>query len=109
MLFALGGAGKVGELIVRPKRKCDLVPYTITGNVNNTNNNNSNTYYRDCYEDNSNPNIAAGIFDGGIRSIIPEITRRNQQANSRSMQKTNNWYVGAGKEVDVFVNEATQF
>ncbi|KYC36732.1 hypothetical protein WA1_44445 [Scytonema hofmannii PCC 7110] len=101
MLFALGGAQKAAELPNRPRQK--LVPVPIVG-VNGENNGSTLVSQTDY-----NENIAAGILEGGTRSLIPELTRRTQQAQSQKAQRNNIWWIPAGTKVEVRVDRATQF
>ena len=58
---------------------------------------------------NNDPNITAGILEGGMRSLVPQVTRRNQQAISRMSRKSDIWFLKAGKEVEVYVNQEVRF
>ncbi|WP_260447150.1 TrbI/VirB10 family protein [Nostoc sp. 2RC] len=79
--------------------------------------NRSDTTYQ--YRDiNNNPqiltnynkrNIAAGILEGGFNYLVPQIAQRNQQAITQMLQKTNIWFLPAGKEVEIYVNHTVQF
>ncbi len=92
--FIAGGVGKAAELINRNESQVvfrnDGEPIGVT-NVN-----------RD-------PSIAAGILEGGMKAVVPQITRRNQRAMSEMSRKTNIWFLPQGKEVEIFVNQETQF
>ncbi|GAB1541320.1 hypothetical protein NUACC21_39910 [Scytonema sp. NUACC21] len=100
MLFAFGGAQKAGELINRPRRECRLVDNILSSGDND----------RDYIcEDENTDNIAAAIADGGMRSIVPEIMRRSQQAQSQKAQRTNIWWLPAGTKMEVIVARSTQF
>ena len=92
-LFALGGLGKAAELINRTESE---VVTGENGTVAVTN-------------VNRDPSLAAGIFEGGIKAVVPQISRRNQRAISQMSRKTNIWFLPPGKEVEVFVNQETQF
>jgi hypothetical protein len=89
--FVLGGIGKAAELFNRTQSE---VTTTSTGTV----------------VTNSNPrrNILAGILEGGVRTVVPQITQRNQQAISQAMQRTNIWFLPAGKEVEIYINQTMQ-
>ncbi|MBN3924359.1 TrbI/VirB10 family protein [Nostoc sp. NMS4] len=92
-VFFLGAAGKVGELYNRPDSQI-----TITTN---------STEYT---TNNSKGNISAGFVEGGINTIAPKISQRNQQAISQiRMQRTNIWFLHAGKDIEIYVNQAMQF
>ncbi len=91
-LFALGGLGKAAELINRTESE---VVTGENGTVAVTN-------------VNRDPSLAAGIFEGGMKAVVPQISRRNQRAVSQMSRRTNIWYLPEGKEVEVFVNQETQ-
>ncbi len=92
-LFTLGGLGKAAELINRTESE---VVTGDNGTVAVTN-------------VNRNPSTAAGILEGGMKAVVPQLSRRNQRAISQMSRKTNIWYLPKGKEVEVFVNQETQF
>lgn len=89
--FVLGGIGKAAELFNRTESQ---VTTTATGTV----------------VTNSNPrrNLLAGILEGGVRTVVLQITQRNQQAISQAMQRTNIWFLPAGKEVEIYINQTMQ-
>ncbi|MBC1237831.1 TrbI/VirB10 family protein [Nostoc sp. 2RC] len=92
-LFVLGGIGKAAELLNRT----DGQVVTINGGstvVSNTN---------------TGENIPAGIVEGGLNSVVPQIAQRNQQAIAQMSQQTNVWFLPAGTNVEIYVNQATQF
>ncbi|MUG93833.1 hypothetical protein F7734_16000 [Scytonema sp. UIC 10036] len=107
LMFALGGAQKAGELINRPKEKCERDTYYD----NDANGNPTILRYgsRYCFNSNSDPDLLAGVLDGGMRSVVPEVMRRSQQAQSQKAQRTNIWWIPAGTKMEVRVNRATQF
>ncbi|WP_228059823.1 TrbI/VirB10 family protein [Plectonema radiosum] len=92
-LFALGGLGKAAEIINRTESQ---VVTGENGTVAVTN-------------VNRNPSTAAAILEGGMKTVIPQITRRNQRAMSEMSRKTNIWFLPPGKEVEIFVNQETEF
>ena len=91
--FIAGGVGKAAEYINRNESevlfRSDGEPLGVT-NVNR------------------NPSLAAGILEGGTKTVVPQISRRNQRAISRMSRKTNIWYLPEGKEVELFVNQETR-
>ncbi len=89
--FVLGGIGKAAELFNRTESQ---VTTTSTGTV----------------VTNSNPrrNLFAGILEGGVKTVVPQITQRNQQAISQAMQRTNIWFLPAGKEIEIYINQTVQ-
>jgi Bacterial conjugation TrbI-like protein len=92
-LFVLGGLGKAAELANRTDSQ------VVTTNAGGT------------VISNSNPkrNIVAGILEGGMNTVVPQIAQRNQQAISQLSQKTNIWFLPAGKEIEIYVNQSMQF
>jgi len=92
-LFVLGGIGKAAELFNRTEAQ--VVTTTATGTI----------------VSNTNPrrNILAGVLEGGFNSVVPQISQRNQQAIAQLTQQTNVWFIAAGKEVEVYVNQQMQF
>lgn len=92
-LFVLGGIGKAAELLNRT----DGQVVTINGGstvVSNTN---------------TGENIPAGIVEGGLNSVVPQIAQRNQQAIAQMSQQTNVWFLPAGTNIEIYVNQQTQF
>ncbi|TVP57291.1 MAG: hypothetical protein EA343_22750 [Nodularia sp. (in: Bacteria)] len=90
-LFVLGGIGKGAELYNRTESRVE----TVAGGTIVTNTNNRR-------------NIPAGILEGGLTSVVPQISQRNQQAIARMMQQTNVWFIPAGREVEIYVNRTMQ-
>ncbi|MDP5338949.1 MAG: hypothetical protein NWQ28_10300, partial [Nodularia sp. (in: cyanobacteria)] len=84
-LFVLGGIGKGAELFNRTESRVTVGDgSTVVTNSNNRR------------------NIPAGILEGGLNSVVPQISQRNQQAIARMMQQTNVWFMPAGKEVEIY-------
>ncbi len=92
-LFVLGGLGKAAELSNRTESQ------VVTTNAGGT------------IISNSNPrrNVLAGVLEGGMSTVVPQIAQRNQQAISQLSQRTNIWFLPAGKEIEVYVNQSMQF
>ena len=90
-LFILGGIGKAAELFNRAQTEVSIEGGSTV--VTNTNN---------------RRNIPAGILEGGLRSIVPQISQRNQQAISQMMQRSNIWFIPAGQEVEIYVNRTVK-
>lgn len=90
-LFILGGVAKGAELFNRVDSQVRFGDggTTVTSN-------------------NGQRNIAAGIIEGGLNSVVPLISQRNQQAIAQMMQQSNVWLLGAGTEVEIYVNQAIQ-
>ncbi|WP_392531305.1 hypothetical protein [Nostoc sp. C117] len=92
-LFVLGGIGKAAELANRTDGQ------VVTINGGSTVVSNSNT----------KDNLAAGVLEGGLNSVVPQIAQRNQQAIAQMSQQTNVWFLPAGTNIEIYVNQATQF
>ncbi|MEM6752263.1 MAG: TrbI/VirB10 family protein [Cyanobacteria bacterium P01_C01_bin.38] len=90
--FLAGGVGKAAEYINRTESE---VVTGENGTVAVTN-------------VNRDPSLAAGILEGGTKTVVPQISRRNQRAISRMSRKSDIWYIPAGKDVEVFVNQETR-
>ncbi|MFN6559513.1 MAG: TrbI/VirB10 family protein [Nostoc sp. ChiSLP01] len=92
-LFFLSGAGKAAEL----SNRTDSQTTIITNGTQYTN-------------DNARGNILAGGVEGGMKTVLPAIFQRNQQAISKiRMQRTNIWFLHAGKDIEIYVNQAMEF
>lgn len=91
--LTLGGIGKVASLFNRTQAQ--VMTTNATGTIV------SNT--------NSPPDILMGLVEGGTSTVVPQITQRNQQIISQMMQRTNIWFVPAGTQVEVYVNQLVQF
>ena len=116
-LFVLGGIGKAAELVNRPDTKLLPLYSNSVLNSDGTPNENSNG------ANGSNPgvingyatvtenrrNLAAAVLEGGMNSVVPQIAQRNQQAIAQMSQQTNVWYLPAGTNIEIYVNQATQF
>ena len=92
-LFVLGGIAKGAELFNRTESQ---VTYGGNGNLTTVTSGNNRR------------NIAAGILEGGLNSVVPQISQRNQQAVAQMMQQGNVWLLGAGTQVEIYVNQAIQ-
>ncbi len=92
-MFVLGGLGKAAELLNRSESQ------VVTTNAGGT------------IVSSTNPqsNILAGVFEGGMNTVVPQIAQRNQQAISEMSQRTNVWFLPAGTEVEIYVNQAMEF
>jgi hypothetical protein len=92
-LFVLGGITKAAELLNR-------IDTEVTTNAGSTIVTNSG----------GNRNLAAGIVEGGLKSVVPLITQRNQQSISQMMQQPHKvWLIPSGQEVEIYVNRTMQF
>lgn len=91
-LFVLGGIAKAAELYNRTDSQV-----TVNGGSTVVTN------------DSNRRNIAAGILEGGLNSVVPQISQRNQQAIAQMMQQSNVWLLPAGTEIEIYVNQSMQF
>ncbi|MFM7573967.1 MAG: TrbI/VirB10 family protein [Snowella sp.] len=91
-LFILGGLGKAAELFNRTESQ--VVTTSQAGSIVSNNN--------------PQRNILAGVMEGGMSSVVPQIAQRNQQAIAQMMQRTNIWFLPAGTEVEVYINQLLQ-
>ncbi|MDJ0618128.1 MAG: TrbI/VirB10 family protein [Calothrix sp. MO_192.B10] len=93
-LFVLGGVGKAAEIINRPESN-------VTTTANNTTITSSDR----------NRDLLAGIFEGGVRTVVPQVRRRTTRRTSsrRRNRRTNIWFLPVGTEVEVFVNQRVRF
>ncbi|MEH2369216.1 hypothetical protein [Nostoc sp.] len=111
-LFVLGGIAKAAELVNRPDTK--LVPYSITSTSSNPtendpNNTNTNTSSGLVSETDNRRNLGAAVLEGGMNSVVPQIAQRNQQAIAQMSQQGGVWFLPAGTNIEIYVNQATQF
>ncbi|MDZ8261335.1 TrbI/VirB10 family protein [Nostoc sp. ChiQUE01b] len=111
-LFVLGGIAKAAELINRPDTK--LVPYSIQSTSpnpteNDPNNTTTNTSSGLVSETENRRNLAAGVLEGGMNSVVPQIAQRNQQAIAQASQQGGVWFLPAGTNIEIYVNQPTQF
>jgi uncharacterized membrane protein (UPF0136 family) len=90
-LFVLGGIAKAAEL---SNRTDSQVLTTVGGNI---------------VTQNSRANILTGVLEGGMNSVVPQITLRNQQAISEMTARGSIWFLKAGTEVEVYINKPIQF
>ena len=91
-LFELGGVGKAAEIVNRQTTETSTVNNTTTTTTEGDN------------------NALVGILEGGVKIVVPQITRRNQRAAARARNKRSNiWFLPEGTEVEVFVNKRMQF
>lgn len=103
-LFVLGGLSKAAELINRP----DTIVYPITSTTNNTDGSTNNTTTLTTITENKR-NLPAGVVEGGLNSVVPQIAQRNQQAIAQMSQQNNVWFLPVGTNIEIYVNQPTQF
>ncbi|MFB2920331.1 MULTISPECIES: TrbI/VirB10 family protein [Aerosakkonema] len=57
----------------------------------------------------NSPNVLGTVLSGGFTPVLESIMQRNAMAIQEMRQRSNIWYVSAGKEVQIFVNQSFQF
>jgi hypothetical protein len=87
--FLLGAAGRAAQL------------YTRSGSQIQTRG--SSTVIT---EENPDPNILAGLVEGGTDAVLESIQERNQRAIERMEELPNIRFIDAGTEVEIFVNQS---
>ncbi|WP_298914589.1 TrbI/VirB10 family protein [uncultured Nostoc sp.] len=109
-LFVLGGIGKAAELVNRADTEYQLVntaPVVTTDGTPTTTN--VQPYQQLIPVTKNRRNLAAAVLEGGMNSVVPQIAQRNQQSIAQMSQQTNVWFLPAGTNIEIYVNQATQF
>ncbi|OKH35719.1 hypothetical protein NIES2119_19685 [[Phormidium ambiguum] IAM M-71] len=55
------------------------------------------------------PNVLGAVLEGGFSPVLSSIMQRNAIAIQEIRQRPNIWYVKAGQNVEIFVNQSFQF
>ncbi|MEH1932094.1 hypothetical protein [Nostoc sp.] len=121
-LFVLGGISKAAELVNLPDTR--FVPLTTssttpnstttdgstTGSTTGSTPTGSTTTSSTTITTVTEPrrNLAAGVLEGGLNSVVPQIAQRNQQAIAQMSQQNGVWFLPAGTNVEIYVNQATE-
>jgi hypothetical protein len=95
--FAVGSLAKVGKVLNQPKEQ----QISTSNGFGGTNSFSSIRRSRE--------NILGAVLEGGFEPLTQEILKRNQQALQKIQQQENVWYLKAGTNVQVFVNQSFQF
>ncbi|AFY54277.1 Bacterial conjugation TrbI-like protein [Rivularia sp. PCC 7116] len=95
--FAVGSLAKVGKVLNQPKEQ----QISTSSGFGGTNSFSSIRRGRE--------NILGAVLEGGFEPLTQQILKRNQQALQELQRQGDIWYVKAGTEVQVFVNESFQF
>ncbi|MEH2074455.1 MAG: hypothetical protein V7K57_08680 [Nostoc sp.] len=103
-LFVLGGISKAAELINRSDTELQPLISTVTNADGTTSSSSQLTTVTT-----NRRNLAAGVVEGGLNSVVPQIAQRNQQAIAQMSQQTNVWFLPAGTSIEIYVNQVTQF
>ena len=96
-IFTVGSLAKVGKVINQPKEE----QISTSSGFGGTNSFSSVRRSRE--------NILGAVLEGGFEPLTQQILRRNQQALQKLLQQEDVWYVKAGTNVQVFVNQSFQF
>lgn len=56
--------------------------------------------------ENRDPNLLAGVLEGGSEAILSDLDERNKRAIQAISQRPNTWFLPAGSDVEVFVNQS---
>ncbi|NJL64923.1 MAG: TrbI/VirB10 family protein [Methylacidiphilales bacterium] len=95
--FAVGSLAKVGKVLNQPKEE------QISTNSGFGGTSSFSSIRR------NRSNILGAVLEGGFEPLTQQILQRNQQALQEIQQREYVWYVKAGTEVQVFVNQTFQF
>ena len=94
--FLFGSLAKVGEVMNRP----DFESSASTSGFNFS----TSTTTR-----NSSPNLLGAVLEGGFTPLTKQILQRNQRDLKEMLQRQDVWYVRAGTNVQVFINQSFEF
>lgn len=94
--FLFGSLAKVGEVMNRP----DFESSASTSGFNFS----TSTTTRS-----SSPNLLGAVLEGGFAPLTKQILQRNQRDLQKMLQRSNVWYVRAGTNVQVFINQSFEF
>ena len=95
--FAVGSLAKVGKVLNQPKEQ----QISTSSGFGGTNSFSSIRRNRE--------NIFGAVLEGGFEPLTQQILKRNQQALQELRKQEDVWYVKAGTNVQVFVNQSFQF
>lgn len=107
-LFVLGGIGKAAELVNRSDSEYQYPTINPTTNADGSSNGNVTSAYPILVTKNRR-NLGAAVLEGGMNSVVPQIAQRNQQAIAQMSQQSGVWYLPAGTNIEIYVNQPTQF
>ncbi|BAZ40222.1 hypothetical protein NIES4101_61830 [Calothrix sp. NIES-4101] len=95
--FAVGSLAKIGKVLNQPKEE------QISTNSGFGGTSSFSSIRR------NRSNILGAVLEGGFEPLTQQILQRNQQALQEIQRREDVWYVKAGTEVQVFVNQTFQF
>ena len=107
--FVLNGVGKGAQIYNSPETRIVCPDNRVSTPTNG--NDLTTVVTNNCFStSDSRRNILAGVLEGGATTLGNQINQRNQQNISRRQaQRTNVWFLPAGKEIEIYVNQTTQF
>lgn len=110
-LFVLGGIAKAAELVNRPDTRTVYREVPVDNDNNDSKDDSDNNPNRGYYatETENKRDLAAGVLEGGMNSVVPQIAQRNQQAIAQMSQQGGIWFLPAGTNIEIYVNQPTQF
>jgi hypothetical protein len=91
--FLFGSLSKVGEVLNKP-------------DVQQSINSSSGGFSYSTTTNNRRPNLLGAVLEGGFGPLTDKILQRNEQAIQEIMSRPNVWYIRAGENVQVFVNQS---
>ncbi|MEL6164426.1 MAG: TrbI/VirB10 family protein, partial [Cyanobacteria bacterium J06628_3] len=95
--FAVGSLAKIGKVLNQPKEQ----QISTSSGFGGTNSFSSIRRNRE--------NIFGAVLEGGFEPLTQQILKRNQESLQKIRQREDVWYVKAGTNVQVFVNQSFQF
>ncbi|MEM9925394.1 MAG: TrbI/VirB10 family protein [Cyanobacteria bacterium P01_D01_bin.50] len=95
--FTVSSLAKVGKVLNQPKEQQISTSSGFGG---------TNSFYS---VRRNRENILGAVLEGGFEPLTQQILKRNQEALQKIRQREDVWYVKAGTNVQVFVNQSFQF
>ncbi|BAY23852.1 hypothetical protein NIES2100_36450 [Calothrix sp. NIES-2100] len=94
--FIVGSLAKVGKVLNQPKSQQISTSSWLGG---------TNTFSS---ISGGSENILGAVLEGGFEPLTQQILQRNQQALAEIQQREEVWYIRAGTDIQVFVNQSFQ-
>ncbi|BAY93647.1 MULTISPECIES: TrbI/VirB10 family protein [unclassified Tolypothrix] len=94
--FIVGSLAKVGKVLNQPKSQQISTSSGLGG---------TNTFSS---ISGGSENILGAVLEGGFEPLTQQILQRNQQALAEIQQREEVWYIPAGTDIQVFVNQSFQ-
>ncbi|MDF5722991.1 MAG: TrbI/VirB10 family protein [Rhizonema sp. PD37] len=91
--FLFGSLAKVGEVMNQP-------------NVESLTNTSGYSFSTSTTTRSSSPNLLGAVLEGGFSPLTKQILQRNDRDIEKMLQRQDVWYVRAGTNVQVFVNQS---